>query len=68
VIAIDPKKLDGLEVDFDNNPPGHVTVRPKTFEELREWASTWRTGIRHKFTDIVTRAIKHKFKWKDLLE
>ncbi len=61
-IKVDLKKLDGLEVILDNNPPGHVIVRPPTLGALREWASTKGTGIVHKFTETIMNNL-YKLRW-----
>lgn len=64
-VVVDPKKLDGLDVILDNTPPGHVSVRPPTLDALKEWASTWKTGTVHRFTEIIKDAIVGKpVKWK----
>ena len=64
-VTVDPQKLNGLDVIFDNVPPGHVTVRPPTLEALREWAATKGTGVAHKFTEIIRNAYAvDPQKWK----
>ena len=56
-VQVDPKKLDGLEVIFDNDPLGHVSVRPPSLAELKDWAISRGTGVIHKFTEIVKKAV-----------
>ena len=62
-IGVDPLKLDGLDVIFDNNPPGHVSVRPLSLNELKEWASTRKTGIVHELSTIVKNSVVLIKKW-----
>jgi len=63
-LEVDPKKLDGLQVIFDNHPAGHISVRPETLSQLQEWASTRKTGNIHRFTATVFNAIDRAIKWK----
>lgn len=64
-IQVDPKKLYGLDVIFDNVPPGHVTVRPQTLSALKDWASTRGTQVIHGFTEIVKNAmVGNPILWK----
>jgi RHS repeat-associated protein len=49
-VSVDVSRLNTLGAFFDNNPPGHVTVRPQTLGQLREWASTRGTGQIHPLT------------------
>lgn len=65
IITVDPKKIDGLNVTLDNKPPGHVSVKPNTLEELQEWAATRGTDGIHKYTQSVWDAIVNVTKWKD---
>ena len=58
--AIDAAKLDKLEAIRDNNPPGHVSIRPKDKARLKEWAD----NPEHPFTKEVDRAITHEVRKK----
>ncbi len=50
VVEIDPKQLSSLQVRMDDDPPGHVTVYPKSYAALQEWAATRGTGWVHQLT------------------
>ena len=56
VIAID--RLITLTAVADANPPGHVSIRPRTQEELDDWAASRGTSSPpHRLTEEVRRAI-----------
>jgi hypothetical protein len=65
ILTVDPKQIDGLDIIKDNNPPGHISIRPPTLSELQEWASTRGTDVIHKFTQTMWDAIVDVKKWKD---
>lgn len=56
-VEVDTNLLHGLEVDFDDVPPGHVTVRPNSLSELQEWAATRNTEVIHPYTQKILDAI-----------
>jgi hypothetical protein len=68
IITVDPKQVNGLDIIKDNDPPGHISIRPSTLPELQEWASTRRTNIVHRFTQTVRQSIVDVRKWKDWLK
>jgi len=57
VVEVDSDLLKSLQVIHDNDPPGHVTVRPYTHEELVAWAATRGTGEIHPFTQELLNAV-----------
>lgn len=56
-IEVDTSKLETLTVIPDNDPPGHVTVRPNSDQELLEWAATRGTGRLHAYTLEILAAV-----------
>jgi len=68
IITVDLKQIDGLNVFLDNNPLGHVSVKPRTLTELQEWASTRGTDFVHRFTQTVHDSIVDVRKWKDWIK
>jgi len=56
-VEIDTSRLRALIAIRDNQPPGHITIRPPTLTELRAWAATRGTGKIHPFTQEVLDAI-----------
>jgi hypothetical protein len=61
-VAVDPQKLKTLEAFPDNNPTGHVTVRPKSLESLQDWGSSRGTGNTHPLTQEVLNAVVYRGK------
>ena len=55
--VLDVKKMNeqGLTVIQDNSR--HVTVRPATDQELKDWAATKGTGVTHKHTKTMHDAV-----------
>ncbi len=62
VVEIAPNVLRSLTVDYDNDPPGHVTIRPSSHTELVQWAATRGTGQVHPFTQELLNAVTGIFK------
>lgn len=56
VQVINTELLTNLLAVPDDNPPGHVSILPRTQAELEEWAAT-RGGDPHPYTEEVQRAI-----------
>jgi RHS repeat-associated protein len=63
-VQIDPKKFKELKAVFDNDPIGHVSVRPKSgvLQDLKDWAKTRGTNSIHRFTSELLNAITKKGK------
>lgn len=62
VVEIDPDALRSLTVGHDNNPPGHITIRPSSHTDLVQWAATRGTGQVHPFTQELLNAVTGIFK------
>ena len=62
VVEIDPNRLRSPQVKMDDDPPGHVLVRPGSDMELQHWAATRGTGVVHSFTQEILDAIVRIFK------
>jgi hypothetical protein len=56
-VTVDPQKFGDLRAIRDNNPPGHVSVRPQSNSDLKEWAATRGTGKPHRLTTEVKNAV-----------
>jgi RHS repeat-associated protein len=58
-VEVDTSFLRSLHASRDNTPPGHITVRPNSLSELREWAATRNTGAVHPYTQELLDAITY---------
>jgi hypothetical protein len=62
VVEVDSSKLRSLQVNMDNDPPGHVTVRPSSDMDLQAWAASRGSGSVHSFTQEILDAVMRIFK------
>jgi hypothetical protein len=61
-VEVDTGRLRNLQVVPDNIPPGHVTVRPPTLNDLRAWAASRGTGRVHPYTQEILDAVVYRGK------
>lgn len=56
-VEIDTRRLQRLVALLDNDPEGHITVRPQLAAEMEEWAATRGTGHIHSLTRELLDAV-----------